>query len=137
MDRSPKILIVTDEPMLMVDMLFELEDRGFDIEPMKPGEHRSWSQLHVIDAAVFDLYQPDKVPLPFAAKLWRCRIPIVSLRSGTSVRGAGAETCLSKPVDYDRLADLLIEMTCKTSAIASYASVGALLQPEAMAVDER
>ena len=140
MDRSPKILVVADEPMFIVDMLSELEGRGFAIEPMTPGEHENWSQPHGIDAAVFDLHQPDEISLQFASMLRRSGIPIVALgggSSGNSARIAGAENCLSRPVDYDGLADILCGLVSRPLPIATHASAGAFQLSDGMTADKR
>jgi len=136
---SPKILVITDEPMLTVNLLSELEDRGFVVEPMKPGEPRNCSHSG-IDAAIFDLHQSDEISVRLAYKLLRSAIPLVTLGDGSSfnsVRIAGAQTCLSRPVDYDRLADLLFDLVSQPLAITPYAGAGVLQQPAAMSVDER
>lgn len=136
---SPKILVITDEPMLTVNLLSELEDRGFVVEPMKPGEHRNCSHS-AIDAAIFDLHQSDEISVRLAYKLLRSAIPLVTLGGGSSfnsVQIAGAQTCLSRPVDYDRLADLLFDLVSQPLAITLHAGAGVLQQPAAMSADER
>ncbi|MEP3435408.1 MAG: hypothetical protein ABJN75_01280 [Hoeflea sp.] len=139
MHMSPKILVVTDEPMLTVNLLSELEDRGFAVEPMKPREHRNCAHSG-IDAAIFDLHQSDEMSLRFAYKLLRSATPIITLGGGSSfnsLRIAGAQTCLSRPVDYDRLADLLFNLVSQPLAITPRAGAGVLQQPAAMSADER
>ncbi len=140
MDRSPKIMVVTDEPMLMVTMMSELEDRGFSVEPVKPGEHRTWSQPKDIDAAVFDLHQLDEVSLRLAYKLRRSAIPLVTLSGGSSfnsVQIAGAQTCRSSPVDYDRLADILFDLISHPLVVTAHARAGAFQHPDVMVADDR
>lgn len=138
MDISPKILVVTDEPMMMVDMLSELEDRGFSVEHMKPGNARIWLRPNSIDAAVFDLHRPDERSLQFASKLRLSRIPIVSLDGrwqSSPVRIAGAQICLSRPVDYDRLAELLFELASRRFAFDPRSSAGIYAQADALSAD--
>ncbi|MCY0093769.1 hypothetical protein [Hoeflea ulvae] len=138
MHTSPKILVVTDEPMLTVNLLSELEDRGFAVEPMRPGEHRNCSHSG-IDAAIFDLHHPDEVSLMFASKLRRSAIPLVTLGGcvpSNSVRIAGARNFLSRPINYDSLAELLCELISQSQTIAPQ-NVVAFQRPEAMSAEER
>lgn len=133
MKQSPKILVVTDEPMLTVTMLTELEDRGFAVEPVKPGERRIWPHPEDIDAAIFDLHQPDDVSLRLAQKLCRAAIPLITFGGGqsfSSIRIAGAENCLSKPIDYDRLADCLFTLVSRSAAIATHTEPAHASSPE-------
>lgn len=114
MDKDPKILIVAEEPMLMVDMLSELEGRGFSVEPMKPGE-KSNNCLHpgAVDAAVFDFHRLKESSLRFASELRRLPVPVVALGDDHSfevAHEAGIENCLPMPVDYDRLSELLLAL---------------------------
>lgn len=139
MHTSPKILVVTDEPMLTVNLLSELEDRGFAVEPIKPGEHRNCVHSG-IDAAIFDLHQSDEMSLRLARNLLRWAIPLVTLGGGSSFSSvliAGAQTCLARPVDYDRLADLLFNLVSQPLAITLHAHAGVLQKPAAMSADER
>jgi DNA-binding response OmpR family regulator len=114
MDKDPKILVIAEEPMLMVDMLSELEGRGFSVEPMKPDE-QSNNCLHpgAVDAAVFDFHHLKQSSLRFASELRRLSVPVVALgddHSSDLVRQAGIENCLPMPVDYDRLSELLLAL---------------------------
>ncbi|MDP2121187.1 MAG: hypothetical protein Q8K28_14915 [Hoeflea sp.] len=127
MDRSPTILLVADEPMLVVDMLCELEARGFAVVPMKPDEQRTWPQSHPCEAAILDLHGPDLTTQGIALSLRRRAIPIVALGGSTAAQSArlgDAVTCLAKPLDYDRLADLLMDLIDKSPGNAPDTGVG-------------
>ena len=140
MDRNPKIIVVTDEPMFMVDMMSELEGRGFSVEPMKPGDHESWCKVQGADAAIFDISQPATTYFRLASKLRRSAIPVVALGSASSfdtIQIAGAQTCLSKPVNYDSLSETLMDLINKPMALEAHESVGAMQQTDAMTADER
>ncbi|MDF1610300.1 response regulator [Hoeflea sp. YIM 152468] len=129
MERTPKILVFADEPMFIVTMLSELEDRGFAVVPMKPGGRETWPQLQDIDAAVFDLHQPNETAVHLALKLRRSTIPVITLGNGPSVhsaRLAGDDLRFSKPVDYDRLADRLYQLASQPLAIALQGNAGAI-----------
>tara|TARA_R110002020_G_scaffold25060_6_gene81600 strand:- start:3452 stop:3874 length:423 start_codon:yes stop_codon:yes gene_type:complete len=122
MDRTPKILVVVDEPSLMVDMFFELEGRGFVVEPAKPDEYSRYATPKAIDAAIFDLHHPDEIALTIAARLHGAAIPVVTLGTELSIvsgRTAGVEVSMPKPVDYDRLAGVLSDLVCKSRSAAS------------------
>ena len=114
MDKDPKILVVAEEPMLMVDMLSELEGRGFSVEPMKPGEQsNNCLRPGAVDAAVFDLHHLKQASLRFASELRRLSVPVVALgddHSSDMARQAGIGNCLPMPVDYDRLSELLLAL---------------------------
>ena len=122
MDRSPKILVVVDEPSLMVDMFFELEGRGFVVEPVKPDEYSRYATPKAVDAAVFDLHNPNQIAEAIAARLHGLAIPVVTLGRDESVvagRIAGIDISLPKPVDYDRLAGVLFDLVGRSGALAS------------------
>ncbi len=140
MDRSPKILVITDEPMLMVDMMSELEGRGFAVEPMKPGDHRNWLQTDSIDAAIFDLDQPDDLSTRIVSKLHHAAIPLITLGDGApfkSERIAGAEICLAGPVDYDKLSDLLFELVSGPHSMVPHSMAAAVEQSSSISPDDR
>ena len=106
MNESPRILIVTDEPMLLVDMLYEFEARGLIVVPGTRGDYDLCTAHRNLDAAVFDFRHPDQQDLSFASSLRLAGIPIVMIGGGSStipVEIGGAATCISKPVDYDEL----------------------------------
>lgn len=106
MNESPRILIITDEPMLLVDMLYEFEARGLTVVPGTRGDYQVCAAHHGLDVAVFDLRHPDNEDLKFASNLRQTGIPIVMVGGGSStipVEITGSATCISKPVDYDDL----------------------------------
>jgi len=110
MNESPKILIVSDEPMLLVDLLYELEGRGFTVLPRTRGDYALCSIRQDIDAAVLDFRHPDQLDMKFVSGLRRSGIPVVMFGGGSStipVEIWGAATCISKPVDYDELTGIL------------------------------
>lgn len=106
MNESPRILIITDEPMLLVDMLYEFEARGLAVVPGTRGDYGSCIGHCKLDAAVFDFRHPNQQDLKFASSLRLAGIPIVMIGGGSStipVEISGSATCISKPVDYDEL----------------------------------
>ncbi len=110
MNESPKILIVSDEPMLLVDLLYELEDRGFTVLPRTRGDYALCSIQQDIDAAVFDFRHPDHLDMKFMSGLRRSGIPVVMFGGGSStipVEISQTATCVTKPVDYDELTGIL------------------------------
>ncbi|KGF67387.1 hypothetical protein LL06_22520 [Hoeflea sp. BAL378] len=123
MDRNPKILVVVDEPSLMVDMFFELEGRGFVVEPVKPDEYSRHAAPKAVDVAVFDLHQPNQIAVEIASRLHGQAIPVVTLGRDESVvagRIAGIDISLPKPVDYDRLAGVLFDLVARSCSVASH-----------------
>lgn len=110
MNESPKILIVSDEPMLLVDLLCELEGRGFTVVPRTRGDYAICSIQQDIDAAVFDFRHPDHLDLKFVSSLRREGIPVVMFGGGSSTipcEISQTATCVAKPVDYDELTGIL------------------------------
>ena len=114
MNENPRILIVTDEPMLLVDMLYEFEARGLTVVPRTRGDYDLCTTHHDLDAAVFDFRYPDHQDLKFISRLRLAGIPIVMIGGGSStipVEITGAATCVSKPVDYDELTGSIRDWT--------------------------
>ncbi len=117
MDRTPKILVFANEPMLTVDIMSELEARAFEVEPVKSGEHDGLRPLSQVDVAVLDINGADGSSLSFVSDLLRSDVPLVMLGASdnTSRLRANAHV-LPKPVDYDRLSDLLATLTGQAHA---------------------
>jgi len=116
MNESPKILIVSDEPMLLVDLLYELEGRGFAVLPGTRGDYSLCSVQQDIDVAVFDLRHPGPLDMKFVSGLRHAGIPVIMFHGGSStipVEISGAATCISKPVDYDELTVTLQKLACR------------------------
>lgn len=114
MYESPRILIVTDEPMLLVDMLYEFEARGFTVVPKTRGDYAMCAAQHDIDAAVFDFRHPDQHDLNFVSGLRLSGVPIVLISGGSStipMEISGLATCIAKPVDYDELTGMIRDWT--------------------------
>ena len=110
MNDSPKILIVSDEPILLVDLLYELEGQGFTVLPITRGDYALWSIRQDIDAAVFDFRQPDPLDMKFVSGLCQAGIPVVVFCGGSSNTPAEISqtaTCIAKPVDFDELTGIL------------------------------
>lgn len=117
MQSTPTILLVADEPMFIVDMLLELESRGFAIVPMRPDGDRASVRSDAYDAAVLDLHGRYALPQTIALNLRRQAIPVVVLDGGNATHSArflDGAIRLSQPVDYDRLADLLWELVSRS-----------------------
>ncbi|OCW56977.1 response regulator [Hoeflea olei] len=113
MDKTPKILIVVDEPGMMVDMFLELEGRGFAVEPVKPSDCADRVSHHAVDVAIFDLHKFDTTAMAIVSRLHGREIPVITLGNSPPEgpdRGVGALLSLPKPVDYNRLADFLSDL---------------------------
>ena len=114
MNESPNILIVSDEPMLLVDLLHELEGRGFTTFPRTRGDYALCSNQQDVDVAVFDIRHPDNRDMKFVSALHHSGIPIVMFGGGSSTipaRISHSATCVVKPVDYDQLAETLLRLS--------------------------
>lgn len=129
MNESPKILIVSDEPMLLVDLLCELEGRGFTALPRTRGDYALCSIQRDIDAAVFDFRRPDSLDMKFVSGLRRSGIPVVMLGGGSStipVEISGMATCVAKPVDYDELTGILHKLARRRFMSNAHTGGGAI-----------
>jgi DNA-binding response OmpR family regulator len=138
MNESPKILIVSDEPMLLVDLLYELEGRGFTVSPRTRGDYALCSIRQDIDAAVFDFRHPDPLDMKFVSGLRRSGIPVVMFGGGSStipVEISGAATCISKPVDFDELTSILHRLVDRVTMSNVHARGGALPLSQSIPAD--
>ena len=112
MDRTPKILVFANEPMLTVDIMSELEARAFEVEPMKPGKRDGSRPLKQVDVAVLDISGSDELSLNFVSDLLHYDIPMVMLGASNDMSRLGVNAhVLPKPVDYNHLSDLLTTLT--------------------------
>jgi len=139
MNESPNILIVSDEPMLLVDLLHELEGRGFTAPPRTPGDYAGWSAHQGIDAAVFDMRHPDQSDMKFMDGLRRSGIPIVLFGGGSStipVEISGAATCIAKPVDYDQLTGILHRLVNRVAMSNAHTRGGAMPLSQSIPADK-
>jgi ActR/RegA family two-component response regulator len=138
MNESPKILILSDEPMLLVDMLYEFEDRGFTVEPRNRGDYAMCSNEHEIDAAVFDFRRADDLDLQFASRLRQSGIPMVVFGGGSStipVEISGSAFCIAKPVDYDEVTAILQRLVNRVTVSDAIARGGAIPFSEGVTAD--
>jgi len=120
MNESPTILIVSDQPILLVDLLCELEDQGFTVLPVTRGDYAIWSARQDIDAAVFDFRHPDPLDMKFVSGLRHSGIPVVMFYGGSSTIPAEISqtaTCIAKPVDFDELTGILHRMSSSTRVV--------------------
>jgi DNA-binding response OmpR family regulator len=138
MNENPKILIVSDEPMLLVDLLYELEGRGFTVLPRTRGDYALCSIRQDIDAAVFDFRHPDQFDMKFVSGIRRSGIPVVMCGGGSStipVEISGAATCISKPIDYDELTGTLHRLADRVAMSNFQARGGAIPLSQSIPAD--
>lgn len=139
MNESPKILIVSDEPMLLVDLLYELEGRGFTVVPGTSGDYANRAVCHDIDAAILDLRHPDDADRKFASTLRQTGIPVVMFGGGSStipVEISQVATCVAKPVDYDELTHILYRLTARVPIGISQTKGGAMPLSQSITADK-
>lgn len=114
MDRTPKILVFANEPMLTVDIMSELEARGFEVEPMNPGDRNGARPLKQLDVAVLDINGGGEPSMSFASDLLHSDLPVVILGASRDISRFGANAhVLPKPVDYNHLSDLLTRLAAQ------------------------
>jgi hypothetical protein len=112
MDRTPKILVFANEPMMTVDIMSELEARAFEVEPMKPGKRDGSRPLNQVDVAVLEISGSDELSLNFVSDLLHYDIPMVMLGASNDMSRLGVNAhLLPKPVDYNHLSELLTTLT--------------------------
>ncbi|MEO5988218.1 MAG: response regulator [Candidatus Eisenbacteria bacterium] len=113
-DTKPRVLIVDDEPDLLVVLHFGLEVEGFDVLEASDGEQGlNMAREHTPDLIVLDLMLPRldgyKVcrALKFDERYRRIPIFILSARSGETDRrlalDLGADAFITKPYDIQDL----------------------------------
>ncbi|SOE16532.1 hypothetical protein SAMN05877838_1402 [Hoeflea halophila] len=139
MNESPRILIITDEPMLLVDMLYEFEARGLTVVPGTRGDYEVCTAHHDLNAAVFDFRHPDNEDLKFASNLRQAGIPIVMIGGGSStipVEITGAVTCISKPVDFDELTGMIRTLSGHIAIRNGYERGGAMPFAQSIPADK-
>ncbi|MEQ8306807.1 MAG: hypothetical protein RIA09_09615 [Hoeflea sp.] len=130
MDRTPRILVFANEPILIVDIMSELEARDFEVEPMKPGEHDGARPFKRVDVAVLDINRSDEPSLNLVSDLLHFDIPLIVLGASDDMSRLGVNThILPKPVDYNHLSDLLATLTASTDPAPNRRSGE---QPEAL-----
>lgn len=130
MDRTPRILVFANEPILIVDIMSELEARDFEVEPMKPGEHDGSRPFKRVDVAVLDFNRSDEPSLNLVSDLLHFDIPLIVLGASDDMSRLGVNThILSKPVDYNHLSDLLATLTASADPAPNRRSGE---QPEAL-----
>ena len=139
MNENPKILIVSDEPMLLVDLLYELEGRGFTVVPGTSGDYANCTVYHDVDAAILDLRLPGDADKKFASTLRQSGIPLVMFGGGSStipVEISQVATCVAKPVDYDELTGTLHRLTARLPIGNPRARGGAIPLSQSITADK-
>lgn len=139
MNESPKILIVSDEPMLLVDLLDELEGRGFTVVPGICRDYANRAVCNDIDAAILDLRHPDDVDRKLASTLRQSGIPVVLFGGGSStipVEISQVATCFAKPVDYDELTATLYRLIARGPLGNSYTRGGVMPLSQSITADK-
>ncbi|WP_420410155.1 hypothetical protein [Hoeflea sp.] len=112
MDRTPKILVIASEPILAVDIMSELEARGFEVEPMKPGDCEGSRAPNDVDVAILDINGAGVPSVQFASDMLHSDIPVVMLGASKEMGRLGMKAhVVQKPVDYTSLASLLTTLS--------------------------
>lgn len=130
MNRAVKLLLVEDEPLILMDLEFAVEDlelgyfsaRSIERALMLIERHRP-----IIGAAVLDATLDNDQPcLPVAARLGECGIPYI-LHTGDLNRYNENINCLAapiiaKPAPASRVIELALEHARGTGFVAKAAS---------------
>lgn len=111
---APRILVVEDEALVALDLECTLEDMGWQVAGLMGGVRQAlnWldAQPSAPQAALLDVNLGGEMVFPVAEALEARRIPFAFATGYADVvaRSGFADTpTLSKPVDHDRLREVL------------------------------